>query len=338
MADSTEQARRKAHIMEQLEAHPFAPPDWLRTKHRQSSWNAMHRTAPEVAGTHERWITPDRDFLDLYFSGPGGEAPWVLLLHGLEDHVDTPYVRGMRAALEAAGWNCAVMEFRSCGTELNRAPRLYHMGETSDIDFVLRRIAARAAGGVCLLGYSLGGNVAAKWLGEHARDSARLVRAAAVVSAPFDPTRGAANIHKQLGGLYMKGFLASLVPKAVAKEKQYPGILDLAAVANCRHFRDFDTHVTARLHGFDDADDYWRKVGCHQFLEAIRVPTLLLSAADDPFNPPETLPVEAAVRSPWLHPLFPEHGGHLGFVYGESKEAPRYWAEEQILRFFEHHR
>ena len=327
---------RKHQIMPLLEGHPFAAPDWLRTKHRQSSWNAMRRKCAPIEGTHERWRTPDDDFIDLYFRREAPRAPWVVLLHGLEDSVDAAYIAGMRHAIAAAGWNSVVMEFRSCGRELNHAPRLYHMGETEDLDFILRRLTPRLGGApLFLLGYSLGGNVVAKWLGEHADDSRAMIAGAAVVSAPFDPTRGAANIHKQLGGMYMKGFLASLVPKAIAKEKQHPGSLDIAAVEACEHFWDFDTHVTARLHGFEDADDYWRKVGCHQFLDAIRVPTLLLSAADDPFNPPETLPAETAAASPWLYPLFPEAGGHLGFVCGDAPESARYWAEEQILRFFQ---
>jgi len=335
MPTDEQQHARKARIMAALEEHPFEAPAWLRTKHRQSSWNAMHRRVQPITERHERWATPDRDFLDLYYSAGGTGMPWVLLLHGLEDHANTPYVLGMRHAITAAGWNCVVMEFRSCGTELNRARRLYHMGETSDLAFVMRWLRPRLGPApLFLLGFSLGANVAAKWLGEQGAAAADAVQGAALVSAPFDPTIGAANIHKQLGGLYMKAFLGSLVPKALAKEMQFPGTLDVAAVSAAKHFWDFDTHVTARLHGFQDADDYWRKVGCHQFIGGIRVPSLLLSAADDPFNPPESLPVETAQASPWLYPVFPETGGHLGFIQGASPDAPRYWAEEQILRFF----
>ncbi|MFM1919884.1 MAG: hypothetical protein RLZZ303_1518 [Candidatus Hydrogenedentota bacterium] len=327
-------SRFDSTLAEQLDAHPFRAPDWLRSKHRQSSFNAMHRVLPAVPMRHERWITPDADFLDLYFHerNPGGD--WVLLLHGLEDNVDTPYLRGFQHALSGAGLNVAVMEFRSCGTELNRAPRLYHMGETEDIDFVTRRLAARVApAGLCLAGFSLGGNVVVKWLGEQGDRVPTNLRRAAAVSAPFDPSIGAANIHRQLGGLYMKAFLNSLVPKALAKELQYPGSLDIEQVRSCRHFWDFDTHVTARLHGFLDADDYWRRVGCRQFLPCIRVPTLLISAADDPFNPADTLPLAETAASPWLHGLFPEEGGHLGFVYGEGSDQARFWAEEQVTRF-----
>lgn len=327
-------SRFDATLADQLDAHPFSAPEWLRGKHRQSSFNALRRVLPALPMRHERWITPDADFLDLYFLEVAPDRDWVLLLHGLEDNVDTPYLRGFQHALSGAGLNVAVMEFRSCGTELNLAPRLYHMGETDDLDFVARRLAARVApAGLSLAGFSLGGNVALKWLGEQGEGVPANLRRAAAVSAPFDPTIGAANIHRQLGGLYMKAFLNSLVPKALAKELQYPGSLDVEQVLSCKHFWDFDTHVTARLHGFIDADDYWRRVGCRQFLPGIRVPTLLVSAADDPFNPAETLPLEETNASPWLHGLFPDEGGHLGFVYGVGPERPRFWAEEQITRF-----
>lgn len=325
----------KAAVMAQLNAHPFAAPEWLRTKHRQSSFASLHRRVPPLLLERERWDTPDDDFLDVYFHTPSPGAPLVLLLHGLEDNAETTYVRGFMQAIAAAGWNSVLLEFRSCGGELNHAPRLYHMGETTDLDFVVRRLAGQyAETPLYLLGFSLGANVVLKWLGEQRENLPENLRAAAGLCAPFDPTIGAANIHRQLGGLYMKAFLNSLIPKALAKEAQFPGSLDVEAVRACKHFWDFDTHVTARLHGFEDADDYWRKVGCHQFLRDIRLPTLLLSASDDPFNPAETLPREVAEESPWLHPLFPEEGGHLGFVYGDSPENAKYWAEEQVLRFF----
>jgi predicted alpha/beta-fold hydrolase len=325
----------KAAVMAQLQAQPFAAPDWLKSKHRQSSFASMHRKTAPMPLQRERWTTPDDDFLDLYFHETAPGAPLVLLLHGLEDNAETAYVRGFMQAIAAAGWNPVLLEFRSCGGELNHAPRLYHMGETTDLDFVIRRLAVQYPHTpIHLLGFSLGANVLLKWLGEQRANLPANLRSAAALSAPFDPTIGAANIHRQLGGLYMKAFLNSLIPKALAKEAQFPGSLDVEAVRACKHFWDFDTHVTARLHGFEDADDYWRKVGCHQFLRDIRLPTLLLSASDDPFNPAETLPREVAEESPWLHPLFPEEGGHLGFVYGDSPENAKYWAEEQVLRFF----
>ena len=183
----------KAAVMAQLNAHPFAAPDWLKSKHRQSSFASMHRKTAPMPLQRERWTTPDDDFLDLYFHETAPGAPLVLLLHGLEDNAETAYVRGFMQAIAAYGWNPVLLEFRSCGGELNHAPRLYHMGETTDLDFVIRRLAARYPHTpIHLLGFSLGANVVLKWLGEQRVNLPENLRSAATLSAPFDPTIGAA--------------------------------------------------------------------------------------------------------------------------------------------------
>ena len=140
---------------------------------------------------------------------------------------------------------------------------------------------------------------------------------------------------KVLGGFYCRQFLRTLIPKAVAKERQFPGCLDIAAVRRCKSFAEFDTHGTAALHGFSDAEDYWTQVSCGQFLLHVRRPILLIAAADDPFNPGATHPHGVAARSSFVHALFTARGGHAGFVRGWSPFRARYWAEEQIARFFE---
>jgi hypothetical protein len=188
---------------------------------------------------------------------------------------------------------------------------------------------------VYAIGFSLGGNVLAKWLGETGIEAARSVRAAAVVSAPFNLTVSGPHIDRVLGGVYARHFVRLLVAKAVAKERQYPGIVDIDRVCRSRTLWDFDEYATAKLHGFSGAEEYWATQGCGQFLDGIRVPTMLLSSADDPFNPASTLPREQADRSPYLIPQFTERGGHVGFVYGDTPFRARYWAEEHVVRFFQ---
>jgi len=134
---------------------------------------------------------------------------------------------------------------------------------------------------------------------------------------------------------YSKRFLRTLVPKALEKERQFPGSMDVDRVRRSRTFEEFDTHATAALHGFRDAHDYWARSSSGPVLGRIRRPTLLLSAADDPFNPAWTLPRAVADASPYLHPLFPDTGGHVGFVYGPWPWRARRWGEEQVVRFFE---
>jgi len=330
-----EQAARKREAMALLETNPYRTPWWLAGKHRQSFWGPMcHRQArPPVR--HERLETPDDDFLDLFHLDARPDAPRVLLLHGLEGNAGSFYVPAFNWRFHSIGWNVTTMVYRTCGEEMNRGPRAYHMGETGDLDQVVRTLLHREPQGpLYLIGVSLGGNVLCKWLGEREEAVPEQVRAAAAISTPFDPSVSAPAFHKALFGFYVWHFLRTMIPKALAKAEQYPGLIDVDAVRNCRDFYVYDTEVTARLHGFEDAEAYWRKVGSHQYLPAVRVPTLLVSSADDPFNPPETLPRDTAAQSPWLHPQWTDHGGHVGFVMGPPWR-PRYWAEEQTQRFFE---
>lgn len=335
-AGTGQQAEWKAEALAALAAHPFTPTWWLRGPHRQSIWGPGFRRVRPVPMRHECWETPDADFLDLHFY-PGDPAkPLVLLLHGLEGSAQSFYILALNRDFHALGWEVATLVFRTCGGRMNLAKRMYHMGETSDLDFVAGQLRARIGGRpLFMAGVSLGGNVLGKWLGEQGARAAGQVTAAAIVSPPFDPALTAPQFHAALGGFYVRHFLATLIPKAIAKERQHPGILDPREVRRCRDFYAYDTVVTARLHGFADAMDYWRQSGCRQWLPRVRVPTLLIAAEDDPFNHPDALPRAEAAASPWLHPLFTALGGHAGFVTGPSPARAGYWAEEQVVRFFQ---
>lgn len=325
---------RKAHVMSVLWEHRYQAPWWLRNRHAQTFYNPLFRAGPGPGLRHERIDTPDGDFLDLHHLDGPANAPRALILHGLEGTLNSFYIARLNEIFAGAGWNATTMLFRSCGGEINRAPRLYHMGETTDLDHVARLLRGRNPGQTLyLVGISLGGNVVAKWLGEQGEAAAGIVDGAAVVSPPFNPLVSAPDFHRILGGFYAKRFLSTLVPKALDKAEQFPDRLDAEKIRASKDFYDFDTHATAALHGFEDAEDYWRKVGCHQFLPAIRVPTLLITSEDDPFNPPETVPY-GADESPWLHPQWTARGGHVGFIAGRSPFRARCWYEEQTLRFF----
>lgn len=311
-------------------------PWWLRTGHGQTVYGPLVRRRRRFPARHVKWDTPDSDFLRLHFSDGDPGRPTVLMLHGLEGSAQSKYLLGLNALFKAISWTSVTMEFRGCGGEMNLAPRLYHSGETTDLACVLERLV-NDAGPVYAVGFSLGGNVLAKWLGETGERAAGLVRAAAVVSAPYDLTISGPHIDRVMGGVYARHFLRPLIAKAVAKERQYPGIIDIQRVRRSRTLWEFDELATAKLHGFSGADEYWATQGCGQFLDGVRVATMLLSSADDPFNPGSTLPRAAAERSPYLIPQFTECGGHVGFVYGATPAQARYWAEEHVVRFFQHY-
>ena len=329
------QAERKARAMDALNAHPFIPPAWLRNPHAQTMWAPLFRRRGTVRRRIERLETPDGDFVVLHISEGDRGMPAALLLHGLEGSASSKYIHGMHEKLHAIGWHCIAMEFRGCSDEINRTRRLYHSGETTDLAFVAARFAAQFPR-LYLAGFSLGGNVLAKWLGESPCDVPANVHAAAVVSVPFDLVVSGPHIDSVLRGFYARHFLRSLVKKAIDKEKQFPDCVNVALLRKARTLYDFDNHATAALHGFRDVDHYYSSQRSGQFLDQVRVPTMLLSAADDPFNPATTLPREVADRSEYLHPQFTERGGHVGFVYGAPHQA-RYWAEEQVMRFFQNY-
>ncbi|MBW7863639.1 MAG: alpha/beta hydrolase [Candidatus Hydrogenedentes bacterium] len=326
----------KTRLMRELDRHPFHPAWWLRNPHAQTVWGPLVRKRRRMPMRRERWDTPDGDFLDLLFVDGKPGAPVVLLLHGLEATPASFYIHGLGRRFARLGWTQATLMFRSCGGEMNRARRLYHLGETGDAAWVFARLAERYPGvPFFAAGVSLGGNVLLKWLGETGADAPEALLGAAALSPPFDPLSGADALHRALGGFYVRHFLRTLIPKALAKAGQYPGALDEEALRNCPDLRVFDDIATARLHGFRDAEDYWRRSGSGQHVAGIRRPTLLVCAEDDPFMAAESLPRAAADASPWLCPQFTAEGGHVGFVAGGSPLTAAYWAEEQTVRFFQ---
>lgn len=323
--------------MQALAHHPFRPAWWARNGLLQTALQAGMRTDPAPPRL-ERWDTPDGDFVRLHVWPAQPEQPTVLLLHGLEGSRESRYVGEFAYRLRPLGWQLVVLEFRSCGGEINRLPRTYHSGETTDLAFVVERLLrAEPERALFVVGVSLGGNALLKWLGEVGDRAPAELIAAAAVSPPFDLEVAARACDRRYAGLIARHFLRTLVPKALAKAELFPGLLDAAAVRRCRSFAAFDDVVTAPLHGFTNAQHYWRASSCAQFLPAIRRPTLLLAAGDDPLVPPRVVPHAAIAASPFLVPQLPPHGGHVGFVDGGAPWRPRRWAEAQVLRFLALH-
>jgi uncharacterized protein len=281
----------------------------------------------------ERWETPDGDFVDVdRVDGPEG-APLLVLFHGLEGGASSHYARALLAAFPARGWCAALPHFRGCGGELNRLPRAYHSGDSDEVDWMLRRLAVERGGLVYAAGVSLGGNALLKWLGERGAEAGTVVRAAAAVSAPVDLTAAGDALGRGFNMVYTRNFLMTLRRKAAAKLARFPGLFDGARVARSRTLREFDDLVTAPLHGFRDAADYWLRASAKPWLAHIRVPTLVVNARNDPFLPAASLPRADAV-SPQVTLEFPATGGHVGFVHGPF--PGRYdWLPQRIASFFD---
>ncbi len=284
---------------------------------------------------------PDGDTVDVVRLGPDSprvDAPRLLLLHGLEGSPRSHYASGILGEAHRRGWGANLLIFRSCNGEMNRARRLYHSGETTDIDAVVRRLVAEnGSAPLMLAGVSLGGNVLLKWLGEQGDHIPPQIAAAVAISVPFDLARGSRHINRGFSRVYETHFLRSLRRKALAKLERYPDLVPRADIDRADTMWDFDDLVTAPVHGFANADDYYTRSSSIRFLHAIRVPTLLLSAIDDPFLPAEVLDeVRAiAVHNPSLELEFVPHGGHVGFIGGANPFRPEYYAERRVGHFFE---
>lgn len=311
---------------------------WVPGAHLRTLWGKMIRLRRHVDTRRERWDTPDGDFIDIDRLDARDGQQRLVILHGLEGSSTSHYARGLLAAARSRGWAADVIVFRSCGGEPNRLLRSYHSGETGDLDFVLRTlIAAHPHRPIVLTGISLGGNVLLKWLGEQGECVPTQVAAAVAVSVPFDLARGSMHLQRGFSKLYQSYFLRSLRRKALGKAARFPGCLDPVAISRATTLWDFDDAVTAPIHGFRDARDYYDTSSSIRWLERVRVPTLLLNAVDDPFLPPSVLDeVRAIARTnPALHAEFVARGGHVGFISGSVPWRPVYYAEARAIDFLD---
>ena len=310
----------------------YHPPRWLPGGHAETLYPYLFLRPATPLLRRERVDTPDGDFVDLdWLDGPA-DAPVVVLFHGLEGSSRSHYARAILRAAARRRWRAVVPHWRGCSGEPNRLPRAYHSGDHAEVDWMLRAVRARIGGGAAAfaIGVSLGGSALLNRLG---REGAPALTAAASISAPIDLVASGHAIDRGWNRIYASNFLRTLVPKAFAKAERFPGLLDGAALRRVRRLRDFDDCVTAPLHGFRDAVDYWSRSSSFPYLRTIGTPTLVLNARNDPFIPGASLPGPGAV-SPAVTLDFPAHGGHVGFTGGGFPGSLE-WMSGRVLGFFE---
>lgn len=323
----------------------FAPAWFLPGPHFQTLWGRLARSRKLVSFRRESLETPDGDELLLdHLDTPEHDAPETspvhfILLHGLEGSSYSVYMQGILSVIARHGYSATALNFRSCARDPNdltrmlpnRRPRFYHSGETSDLDFVVRTLAARMPHQrLAAFGGSLGGNVLLKWLGEHPGQT--LLSAAATLSVPYELGEGARLLDQSRAGrLYVGNFLNTLKKKVLRPD--IAPMLDLPRVLRSRGFVEFDEAATAPLHGFTSADDYYTRSSSIHFVGRITTPTLALNAADDPFLPPAVLPRVKAAASGAVDFRTTPTGGHVGFISGGAPWRCEYWAEELVVRF-----
>lgn len=302
---------------------PYRAPLGFAGGHRQSVLPTLFRRVDGVAYRRERLELPDGDFVDLDWLGAPASARVAVVSHGLEGSSGRAYVRGMARALHARGWAVCAWNYRGCSGEPNRLLRAYHSGATEDLTAVVDHVLSQRAQSVGLVGFSLGGNLTLRWLGEAGASVDPCVVGAACFSVPVDLAGSSAVMERPSRAIYMRRFLRTLGAKVAEKATRFDDAPEPAPFARMRSFAEFDGAFTAPVHGFESAADYWARASALPVLTHIRVPTLLANALDDPFLSPTCYPHAEADANPWLTLVTPRHGGHVGFV----ARGGTFWSE-----------
>ncbi len=306
----------------------FRPHSWVKSPHLQTILPALFREADTVTSTRERLELNDGDFLDLDWKFNGSDC-LAILSHGLEGSSQRSYIQGMAGALNSLGLDILAWNMRGCSGVPNRLLNWYHSGKSEDLRSVVEHVAGRYKS-IVLIGFSVGGNITLKYLGEEGTRVFGNIKGAIAISVPIDLENSARIMESPSCTPYMLWFLHSLRNKIASKLPFFPQELSLEGFWKLRTFADFDERYTAPLNGFSSSEDYWRAASSLPLLDSIKIPTLLISAKDDPFFGSVCFPYEIARRSDSLFLETPETGGHVGFF---SKSKPRYWLEERTLFF-----
>mgnify|MGYP000263819832 CR=1 FL=1 len=311
------------------------PPFLQRGGHLQSILPGLFRRVKGVDYQRERIETPDGDFLDLdWLRKPTSSKRLMIVSHGLESNSGASYCLGTAKLFAQNGWDALAWNCRSCSGEMNRKFRMYHHGDTEDISTVVNHALATGHYDiVALVGFSMGGNITLKYVGTGGENLPPQVRAAVAFSAPCDIRAGSDVLDHWENWIYKTRFMAFLKKKIRQKARQFPGRLDVSKLKRVKRWYDFDEHFSAPICGFASADEFHQQASAKNFVAGTRIPTLLVSALNDPILTPECFPVEIAREHPFLHLELSSGGGHCGFQSRGGGEFS--WAERRALEFVE---
>ncbi len=314
-----------------IQQSSYRPPLAMRWRHTNTIYPGLIRRVEGIEYSRERQETPDDDFFDLDWSRVGGDR-LIIALHGLEGGADRPYIQGVVKLFNEYGWDGIGFNFRSCSGEMNQKWQSYHMGFTNDLDLILRKIIATGHyREIALVGFSLGGNVLLKYLGEQGANLPKEISKAVAFSVPVHIESANIKIGKWFNRAYMSRFMDSLNGKLIEKAEIFDEPFPLDRRRLPRNFVEFDSQFTAPFNGFRDARDYWTSSSSLRFIPNIRIPTLLVNAQDDSFLSDQCFPFDLAEKMPNFFLETPRFGGHVGFVSFNGNNV--YWSEKRTLEF-----
>lgn len=313
-------------IKKQNYVHPFL----LFNGHIQTIVPALLRKVCALPFDRERITTPDGDFLDIDWLRRSSER-LLIISHGLEGNSRRAYMLGMANIFFSNGWDVLAWNFRGCSGEMNRSPIFYHSGATYDLETVLSH-AYIGYGDICLVGFSLGGNLTLKYLGED-HPTKHKVKKAVAISVPLDLSGSSDQIGKRENLLYAHRFLKTLKRKIFQKSRVFPEEIQVKGLDRIRNLREFDDFYTGPLHGFEGAEDYYTRCSSINFLSRISAQVLILNARNDPFLSSSCYPEALGAQLPHVYMDFPDNGGHVGFAPRNRKNV--YWSEKRALEFLQ---
>jgi predicted alpha/beta-fold hydrolase len=305
----------------------YTAPTFLFNRHLETIYPSLFRKVDLIPYQRERIQTPDDDFLDLDWLKKGADK-LVIISHGLEGNTSRSYIKGMAKAFHQNDFDVLTWNFRGCGEETNKQLRFYHSGATDDLTSLINHVSTKYKS-IYLIGFSLGGNLTLKFLGEIG-EACPILKKAVVFSVPLDLHMSCLQISQPGNWVYEQRFLKSLKAKVIEKAKQYPA-LDVSKLKSLTRLIDFDDHFTAPIHGFSNAIDYYTKCSSIGFLDSIKVPTLIVNAKNDPFLSEECFP--NLLDHSYVKSEYPERGGHVGFA--QFNQNGLYWSELRALEFIQ---
>jgi predicted alpha/beta-fold hydrolase len=308
----------------------YKPSPLLWNGHLETIYPSLFRNVVVSKATRHHISTPDNDFLefDLY---QNQSKTLVIISHGLEGDAQRAYVLGMVRAAMLANMDALAWYYRGCGPTLNKTLRLYHSGATDDLHTVVQHANTLGYENIYLIGFSLGGNLTLKYLGELNKNASTLnIKKGVAISAPVHLHSACIAISQPTNWIYSTRFLKSLKKKILIKAKQFPS-LSTHPIAQIKTLIDFDDVYTAPLHGFKNALDYYTQNSSLYFLDKISVPILILNAKNDPFLSDLCFPNKEVENHPYVQLLVPERGGHVGF--SQFNKNGIYWSEERAINF-----
>jgi len=308
----------------------YRSPWWLRNANLATIIPSIFRKVEGVEYQRERISTPDDDFIDLDWLKKD-QQQLAILLHGLEGDSSRAYMAGMAKYFHERNWDVVAYNCRGCSGEINRQPRLYHHGDTADVDTVLDHINSNNDyQKITLIGFSMGGSLILNYLGNGQHDQPANIHSAIVYSVPCDLKATALELSQKGRGFYRKRFLKKLSVKIKSKAEQFPDLIDAQGVEDIDNFYDFESKYTAPIHGFESADAFYHHASAKNYLQNINVPTLVVNAANDPMFSEESYPIAIAKQLNNVFLEIPDHGGHVGFAYSSFKTN---WMEDRAYQF-----